>query len=37
MKELTYLIHKKLNLENRWVYLKGHLDGNCSRLDLQWN
>ena len=27
MKELTYLIHKKLNLKNRWVYLKGgHLD-----------
>jgi hydroxymethylpyrimidine/phosphomethylpyrimidine kinase len=37
MKELTYLIHKKLNLENRWVYLKGgHLDGTTV-IDLIFN
>ena len=37
MKELTYLIHKKLSLENRWVYLKGgHLDSKTI-VDLIYN
>ena len=37
MKELTYLIHKKFNLRNRWVYLKGgHLDGKTV-VDLIYN
>ena len=30
------MIHKKLNLRNRWVYLKGHLDGRTI-VDLIYN
>ena len=37
MKEIAYLIHRKLNLKNRWVYLTGgHLDSKTV-VDLIYN